>query len=171
MAKKTITITLNKDELLYDIENKAWLTGRSREDGNNFAAVSKMQAGDETADRNQMLRCISNAVASLRNNIAEWLSDAASTSAVNTLITDSAAYTIVMQMPMNYNTSENATLAAAMHQYVVNTSLAEWFNMTAKDEVTDYFTLAAANLQQVREASLKRVRPTRPTPTIGMTHD
>lgn len=171
MAKQTITITLYKDELLYDIENKAWLTGRSREDSNNFAAVSKMQAGDETADRNQMLRCIGNAVASLRHQLAEWLSDALSTSAIDTLITDSAAYTIVMQMPMNYNTSENATLAAAMHQYVVNTSLAEWFNMTAKDEVTDYFTLAAANLQQVREASLKRVRPTRPTPTIGMTHD
>ena len=171
MAKKTITITLNKNELLYDIENKAWLAGRSREDGTNAAAVSKMQAGDEDADRNQMLRCISNAVATLRNNVAEWLGDANSGSATDTLITDSAAFTIVMQMPMNYNTSANNTVVAAMHQYVVNSALAEWFNMTSKEEATDYFTLAAANLQQLKDAIYKRVRPTRPTPTIGMSHD
>ena len=171
MAKKTITITLNKNELLYDIENKAWLTGRSREDGSNDAAVSKMQAGDEDADRNQMLRCISNAVATLRNNVAEWLGDANSNAANDTLITDSVAHTIVLQMPTNYNTSVNNTVVAAMHQYVVNTALAEWFNMTSKEDAADYYTLAAANLQQLKDAIYKRVRPTRPTPTTGMSHD
>lgn len=162
MAKKTITITLNKNELLYDIENKAWLTGRSREDGTNDAVVSKMQAGDEDADRNQMLRCISNAVATLRNNVAEWLGDAYVYSANDTLMTDSTAYTIVLQMPMNYNTSVNDAVVAAMHQYVVNSALAEWFNMTAKEETQDYYTLAAANLEQLKTAMYKRNRPARP---------
>lgn len=171
MAKKTITITLSANELLYDIENKAFLTGRSREDGANYAAVSKMQAGDTDEDRNQMLRCIYNSIATLRNHIMEWVADANTSSATDTLDTTSSAYTIVFQLPSNYNTSANSTIAQAMHQYVVNSALAEWFSMTAKEEATDYYTLAAANLQQVKDASFKRLRPTKPTPTIGMSHD
>lgn len=171
MAKKTITITLNKDELLYDIENKAWLTGRSREDGTNAAAVSKMQAGDETADRNQMYRCIGNAIATLRGQLAEWLPDNDIISTVDTLDSNYSSYIFELALPANYNTAANSTMTAAMHQYVVNSALAEWYNMTAKEEATDYFTLAAANLQQLKEAIYKRVRPTRPTPTIGMSHD
>lgn len=171
MAKKQIQITLNKDELLYDIENKAYLTGRSREDGSNHAAVSKMQADESDEDRNQMYRCIGNAIATLRNHLAEWVGDANSSTANNVLETETLAYTIVLNMPMNYNTSVNGTLASAMHQYVVNSALAEWFSMTAKEEATDYYTLAAANLQQVKDASFKRLRPTKPTPTIGMSHD
>ena len=163
MAKKTITITLNRNELLYDIENKAYLTGRSREDGSNHAAVSKMQAGDAEEDRNQMCRCIGNAIATLRNHLAEWIGDANNYMAGDTLETTALAYSIVLNMPMNYNTSVHSAIASAMHQYIVNSALAEWFSMTSKEDAADYYTLAAANLQQLKEASFKRLRPTRPS--------
>lgn len=162
MAKKTITIELSKSELLYDIENKAWLTGRSREDGTNQAAVSKMQASDEEADRNQMTRCMMNAVGTLSSTVAEWLGDSNVAVANNALDTTSSAFSIVMQMPMNYNNGVNDAVSAAMHQYVVNAALAEWFSMTAKEESQDYYTLAAANLEQLKSAMYKRTRPEKP---------
>ena len=167
MAKITIQVTLNKSELLYDIENKAWLTGRSREDGANASSVSKMQADDESADRNQMTRCMMNAVATLRNHIAEWINDL-NVNEVNDVLDTGSAFTIVLKLPMNYNTSVNKTIGLAMHQYVVNTALAEWYGMTAKDEAQNYYTLAAANLQQLKEATFKRLRPSKPVATVGL---
>lgn len=47
MAKKTITLTLYVSELVYDIQNKTYLTGRSRRTGTNHEEVANMQANDD----------------------------------------------------------------------------------------------------------------------------
>ena len=63
MAKKTITITEYMSELLYDIQNKTYLTGRSRQTGANHEEVANMQANDDDENANQIIRSIGNAFA------------------------------------------------------------------------------------------------------------
>ena len=131
MAKQTITITLYMSELVFDVQNKTYLTGRSRTNGENFEQVANMQADDEEESSKQILRSIGNAYGSLMAKLSEYVvSD--KTTATN-LITDQAAnLTIALQMPGSYNKAANEAVVAAVHQYIVNTAIADFFVITNK---------------------------------------
>ncbi len=42
-----ITVTIDIHELVYDIQNKTYLTGRSRGDGKNYRQVALMQVNND----------------------------------------------------------------------------------------------------------------------------
>lgn len=161
MAKKAISITLYMSELIYDIQNKTYLTGRSRNSGNNHEEVANMQANDDDENLNQVLRSIGNAFATLKTKLSEYIVDEKTTS-TNELISGDDNLQVGLSMPSNYNQSTVDTISAALHQYIVNSSVADWFTITNKNDATDYVTLSAANVEQIREAINKRVRPLRP---------
>lgn len=148
-------------ELVFDVQNKTYLTGRSRANGENFEQVANMQADDEEESSKQILRSIGNAYGSLMAKLSEYVVSE-QTTATN-LITDQAAnLTIALQMPGSYNKAANEAVVAAVHQYIVNTAIADWFVITNKSDAADYSNLAAVNITQLREALNKRVRPDRP---------
>lgn len=211
MARKAILMTLYISELVYDIQNKTYLTGRSRRTGANHEEVANMQANEDEENANQVLRSIQNAFGTLKTKLSEWL-DEGGTSATDRLISDETEYysskledgvlgwsklegydgekcagvvskaselpasgitgsgtvyavvpnlTVTLVMPSNYNSSTRETINAALHQYIVNTSVGDWFTITNKADAADYYTLAAANIETIREAANKRVRPVR----------
>lgn len=164
MALIDITITLYKSELTYDVLNKTYLTGRSRDNGNNHEEVAHMIANEDEENLNQVLRSLTNAYALLKTKLSEYLSETDVT-ANDILTTSSGTYNITLKMPSNTNKATRDTIAAACHQYLVNIALAEWFTITDKADAADYSALAAANLEQLREALHQRVRPTRATVT------
>lgn len=159
--KKTITITLYLSELVYDVQNKTYLTGRNRlePDGSNQQQIANMQATDDDENANQVMRSIGNAWATLTAKLSEYLVSADTTS--NDMLLSGNNLVVALQMPSNYNESVNDTLSAAMHQYVVNLATADWYELTSKEDAADYMTMAAANLGQVKECINKRVRPVR----------
>ena len=162
MAKQTITITLYMSELVFDVQNKTYLTGRSRTNGENFEQVANMQADDEEESSKQILRSIGNAYGSLMAKLSEYVvSD--KTTATNLITDQEANLTIALQMPGSYNKAANEAVVAAVHQYIVNTAIADWFVITNKPDVVEYAKLAAVNITQLREALNKRIRPARPT--------
>ena len=163
MAKKNITVTLTMSELIYDVQNKTYLTGRSRNDGTNHEAVANMQANDDDENINQIMRSIGNAYGTLLVKLSEYIVESGTTANAN-LIDSATDITIALVMPSNYNNATKDTIAQALHQYIVNTSIGDWFNITDKNDAEDYYTLAGANLEQIREALNKRIRPTRTTP-------
>lgn len=159
MARQTITITLYKSELIYDVQNKAFLTGRSRDDLSPEKAAN-MKANDDDENANQVMRSIGNAYALLKTKMSEYI-EANTTTASDALLSTSSNITITLSAPSNYNAATIDDIAATAHQYIVNTAVGEWFNITNKDDAAEYFTFAAANLEHLREALNKRVRPTR----------
>ncbi len=162
MAKTTINVTLYMSELIYDVQNKTYLTGRSRNTGGNHEEVANMQANDDDENANQILRSIGNAYATLKTKLSEYINESGTTS--NDALTSATENIVVaLLVPSNHNKATNDTVAAAMHQYIVNTSIGDWFTITNKADAEDYTTMAAANLEQIREAINKRVRPNRPT--------
>lgn len=162
MAKKTITLTLYVSELVYDIQNKTYLTGRSRKTGSNHEEVANMQANDDDENADQVMRSIQNAFGTLKTKLAEWLNDDGTTSSDELMsITDKSTLEVVLNMPSNYNSSTRDAISAALHQYIVNTAIGDWFTITDKADASDYFTLATNNLEAIREAVNKRVRPQR----------
>lgn len=160
MAKKTISITLYMSELIYDVQNKTYLTGRSRNTGDNHEQVANMQANEDEENQNQVVRSIGNAYANLKTKLSEYIEDSGAT-ANNILLSASDNLQINLVMPSNFNPATNDTIGAALHQYIVNSAIGEWFTITNKADAADYLALAAANLAEIREAINKRVRPTR----------
>ena len=160
MAKKIISITLYMSELIYDVQNKTYLTGRSRQTGTNHEEVANMQANDDDENANQIMRSIGNAFANLKTKLSEYINESG-TSTNDKLISSTDNLTVSLNMPPNYNNASNDTISTALHQYLVNSAIGDWFTIPNKNDASDYITLAAANLEQLREAVNKRMRPTR----------
>ena len=160
MAKKIISITLYMSELIYDVQNKTYLTGRSRQTGTNHEEVANMQANDADENANQIMRSIGNAFANLKTKLSEYINESG-TSTNDKQISSTGNLTLSLNMPPNYNNASNDTISTALHQYLVNCAIGDWFTITNKNDASDYITLAAANLEQLREALNKRMRPTR----------
>lgn len=163
MARVALTITIHTSELIYDVENKTYLTGRSRGNGQNHEEVANMQASSDDENRNQILRSFGNALGVLRNKLAEYLSLTATTSS-DVLLSESSPISIALSMPSNYNKNTIDAITAALHMFFVNTAVADWFTITNKADAADYVTQSAANLETLREALNKRVRPTYAAP-------
>lgn len=148
-------------ELVYDVQNKTHLTGRSRDTGNNPEQVAHMQANDDEENADQVMRSIGNAYSNLVNELSEFIENDGNTGH-NTLIGDEDL-SVTLSMPSNFNSATNGTLASAMHQYIVNLAISDWFTITNKADAADYAALAAANIAQIRSAANKRTRPVRKT--------
>lgn len=69
---KNIYVDIYPSEVLYDVKNKAFLTGRSRYNGQNDEEKANMQAGDDEEDDNQIRRSITNAMHGLLPKLAEY---------------------------------------------------------------------------------------------------
>ncbi len=160
MAKKNITITLYTSELIYDVQNKTYLTGRSRADGTNIEQAAYMQANDDEESANQVFRSVCNAFGLLKTKLSEYIVDAG-TAADNELVTDDEELKVTLLLPSNFNAAARDGIAATMHQYIVNAAIGDWLRITDKADAPEYVALASKNLEQIREALSKRVRPTR----------
>jgi len=157
-----LTITIDIKELIYDIQNKTYLTGRSRCDGKNYRQVALMQANDDDENYNQIMRSIGNAFARVQNELSEVL-DVATYNCDNHLELSDTARAFSLQMPSNFNSAATAAIAAAIHGFIVTSATAEWFMITNKTDTEDYGRQAEESLKLLRESLCKRSRPTRST--------
>lgn len=157
---QTITITLDLGEIIYDIQNKTYLTGKSRLDGTNHAHVANMQANDDDENANQILRSISMAFSNLKTKLSEYL-ELTATLATNEPLQATSTMNLVLKMPSNYNPATASTIAAAAHQYIVAAAIKDWFTITHKTDAIEYGALADTSLSVISEAVNKRMRPKR----------
>lgn len=163
--KKTITITQKVLEIVYDIQNKAYLTGQSREaDGKSFVSASNMQASDDAENGYQIRRSLANAFSTLKSNLGEYLQENSSTSnnLINTAIESNGELTLTLIMPSNYNEASVDSLGNNIHSYLVDMALTDWFAITDKEDVKVYVDHAAISLENIKRALYKRCRPSRP---------
>lgn len=165
-SKKRVTVTLEVKEIVYDVQNKTFLTGRSREaeEAKNYEAASHMQVSDDNEYSYQIRRSISNTFANLKTELAEYLSqtDTSTDNLLQEAVDADGRLTLSLEMPSNYNLSAADNLGASLHQYLVNRTIAEWFYITNKADAADYASLAAEALEKARRAVFKRQRPIRP---------
>ena len=155
-----ITVTIDIHELVYDIQNKTYLTGRSRGDGKNYRQVALMQVNNDDENYNQIMRSIGNALAKVKSELSEVLNDKSS-QGNNTLQVDTSTVTLDLMMPGNFNNAATASIVAAIHQFIVAFVTSEWFMITNKADTEDYANLAETSLEMLRESICKRKKPSR----------
>jgi hypothetical protein len=149
------------EELLYDIQNKAHLTAINSDDGTNYVSVGNMQVTEDDEVESQILRSIENSFAKVKNALAKYavgLDDDRS----NIQMSKECDLELKLKLPTNYNHATGNLLNTAIHRYIVNSVLSEWFSITNKEEAALYASSAALNLEEMQDVIYKRVRPTRP---------
>lgn len=163
MAKKNLTITIVMSELLYDIENTTSLTGIARRDGTNFEEVAGMQVNADEENLNQIMRSIKKAMSDMKVQLSEWIDEAGTTS--NNILQENKDIKVTLTLPSNYDEAANDAIAENIHEYLSSTAIAEWFQITNKNDAKDYFDNAAACIVAIRMAINSRKRPVRPEPS------
>ncbi|MDD3037141.1 hypothetical protein [Bacteroides sp.] len=168
MAKKELVITLVKSELIYEVQNKTYLTGRSRETGDNHEQVANMQMNDDEEHKNQILRSLGDAYRELKTKLSNYLVDTAVKSS-DVQEMETGDFKLMLNMPSNFNQSVADSITAACHKYMVNTAICDWFTITKPDEAKSYADLSAISIQAIRESVNKRTTPKRVIPEVSTT--
>lgn len=159
--KQTLNIQLKMSEIIFDIQNKTYLTGRSAANGNPTNHIANMQANDDDENAAQILRSVTTANAILRNRLCEYLKSE-DNAAGNESLTATDDISISLDLPSNFNPGVSKTIGEAAHQFIVASAIADWFAITAKGETADYTLVADRSMAVIEEALCKRKRPQRP---------
>ena len=164
--KQVIEVNLDVKTLLYDVRNKAYITGNSRMASGtvNYEAGSKMQASEDTEEDEQLKRSLTTYFTGLKSKLGEYLQETktVTNNLIAQIIDEEKVLYLSFIMPTNYNVSSVDALGAGIHAYLVDMVLADWFNITNPSEAKGYTEHAGVMLEDVRSALYKRCRPVRP---------
>ena len=166
--KKTIVVSLQVKEIIFDVMNKTHLTGVSRKaEGDNYENAANMQASEDNEHSYQIRRSISNAFAELKVELGEYLTEDGSTTnnLIKQEVDNDGVLGLSFTLPSNFNNSACDSLGGGLHEYIVNKTIFDWFTITNKKDAADYKALSDASLERTKKALYKRERPTRPSYT------
>ena len=160
-AKKPVKVTIKISWLLYDIMNETFLRGRTIQNKDNHKEVASMFASEDEENREKILRSIKKAFAEVKTELAEYLNE-------NGTTTDNSHYdgttdlVLNLTMPSNFNEAATAGVGEAVHDYLKNMAIAEWYLVTNKADADQYVALANKSMANIQQSVSKRSRPTKP---------
>ena len=161
-TKKNVTATIDIKELLYDIMNETYLRGRTIQNGENHKEVASMYASEDDENLDKLLRSIKKGFAEVKTELAEYL-DEGGTTTDNSRYDGESDLELSLTMPSNFNEAATTGVGEAIHDYLKNTAIAEWYMVTNKADAEQYVALAQKSLVSIQQAVSKRSRPKRPT--------
>lgn len=164
--KKNVTATIDMAWLLYDIMNETFLRGRTVQNDQNYKEVASLFASEDEENAEKLLRSIKKGFAEVKTELSEYLSESG-LKTNNANITAENDLTLDLTMPSNFNEAATAGVAEAVHDYLRNVAIADWYLVTNKQDATDYANLAQKALESIRKSVSKRSRPTRPANSAG----
>lgn len=160
-AKKKVTVTIKSAWLLYDIMNETYLRGRTIQNKENYKEVASLYASEDEENREKILRSIKKGFAEVQSELSEYLDEDGS-------VTDNSHYdgdadlVLNLKMPSNFNEAATVGIGEAVHDYLKNRAIGEWYLVTNKTDAEEYFALSQGSMSAVLQAVSKRSRPTRP---------
>lgn len=180
---KSLSITLYLSEILYDIRNKAFLTGRSRETADNQAQISWSQLSGDEPEMGQIMRSVESALAVVQTKLAPYLEEITRERILREhhppcmphpaepielpaeddvlMRFEDNAITMKLLMPDNYNQAFVPVLSSSIHNFIVAAVLGEWFVISYPNEVKAYLQWAEGENVNIKACLEKRIKPLR----------
>lgn len=160
-AKKPVTVTILIDWLLYDIMNETFLRGRTLQNKDNHKEVASMFASEDEENREKILRSIKRGFAEVQTELGEYLNEDG-TETDNSHYDGSEDLILPLTMPSNFNEAATKGVGEAIHAYLANTAISDWYTVTNKPDAEQYAVIAMKNMEMIRQTVSKRKRPMRP---------
>lgn len=166
MGRKILTIHLHIPDIVYNIQNQSHTAGRLRlaDPKTPYEAAYDMQATDDDNESYRVNRSISAAYNNLKTALSEYVIDNLTTSEdeLEKEIEGKGELSITLRLTDNYNDAASESVVSGAREYIVNSSLADWFGVTSKEESELYIAKASANLSNMLMALYRRARPQKP---------
>lgn len=148
------TLTINKSEVLQEIaKTTAYLGSKLTEtDGQAYDRISTTDEDEEMLERFWQ-ECKSTAIGELRTILSS-----------ETENTTSGTYTLTLELSSAWNTGLHDSMEKSLFSFFVMGIASKW-QMLANDkaDASDYATIAAASIEDVKQKAFEKLKPTRPT--------
>jgi len=161
MYNKTVTLTFKRSELLYDIQNNAFVEGDIMTPANEHLQHQTQDVvEDGNVDRVSRVLCLAHAecVELLYPYTKEAVDD---TETRNDIKDAPENYVITLTVPETFSKSTCNILVGYIHEYLVCRALADWLSIT-KPEAADQWQIKANEAKDVilsaKSIRTKRVR-------------
>lgn len=159
-------IVVEVRELLYDIRNKSWQLGRTMEasDYGSYERASNIQLTSDPEEDYEVKRGLAMAYGELRSLLNEWLADRCLSWTDNKLedeLEDEGQLRIELELPGNYRREALGGLGNAVHSYLVDRGLYNWFLLTEPAEAGQYLERSMRTGEMILGMMYKRERPKR----------
>lgn len=159
--KKAVEVTIKHSWLLFDIMNETFLRGRTIQNRENHKEVASMFASEDEENREKILRSIKKALSEVKAELSEYLDESA-TKTDNSHYDGSTDLALNLKMPSNFNEAATAAIGEAVHDYIKNMAIAEWYIVTNPGDAKQYVELANRSMQNIQYSVSKRSRPKAP---------
>lgn len=160
-AKKKVKATIKMPWVIYDIMNETFLRGRTIQNKENHKEVASMFASEDEENREKILRSIKRAFSEVQTTLGEYL-DESGLATDNSHFDGNTDLVLNLEMPSNFNEAATTGVGEAVHSYLVNTAIAEWYVVTNKADADTYFSLASKSMDLIEQTVSKRSRPKAP---------
>lgn len=158
-----IQITQYVREIIFDIQNRAYIIGQSKlsDSGKTAETVYNIQQSDDIDDNYQVKRSLTSAYSTLLSALSEYLSSNKTTTddIIKPEIEKYGTLIINLSLPDNFDNTSLDSLNDSIHDYLVAKSLGDWFTMTNKEDAEVYLAQSAIYLTKILNAVFKRKRP------------
>ncbi len=156
--KKSVTATITHSWLLFDIMNETFLRGRTIQNKENHKEVASMFASEDEENREKILRSVKKAFSEVQTELSEYL-DENGTTTDNKHWAGDTDLVLNLKMPSNFNEAATTAVGEAIHDYIKNKAIAEWYIVTNPGDADKYFNMANASMENIKYSVSKRSRP------------
>lgn len=157
-------IKIDLSEVLYDIRNKTHIDSEvlNRTDDKAFMLASLMQVSDEDSTLYHIRRSLVRSYNDLLLLFKEFIEQLMTVKADNKLPTEfeqDGTIQLWILLPMNYDRNALPILSQSIHNYLVNSTIGNWYTSTGKENSEIYLTQAEADRMQIAASLYSRKRP------------
>ena len=144
-----ITIQIDKQEIYEEVSKVTAYIGGKNVDAKGKTLYDQVFVTD--ADKEMIDSFFSSATSNVATALEHTLKD---------MVTNDVSFNLTLRMPGNFRTTMERPLTESIIEYIENSIVAEWCDITKKDEES-YATKASALLQQINAMQYLRQRPKR----------
>ena len=144
-----ITIQIDKQEVYEEVSKVTAYIGGKNVDANGKTLYDQVFVTD--ADKEMIDSFFSSATSNVATALEHTLKD---------METNDIGFILTLRMPGNFRKTMEKPLTESIIEYIENSIVAEWCDITKKDEES-YATNASALLQQINAMQYLRQRPKR----------
>ena len=144
-----ITIQIDKQEVYEEVSKVTAYIGGKNVDANGKTLYDQVFVTD--ADKEMIDSFFSSATSNVATALEHTLKD---------MVTNDVSFNLTLRMPGNFRTTMEKPLTESIIEYIENSIVAAWCDITKKDEES-YATNASALLQQINAMQYLRQRPKR----------
>lgn len=144
-----ITIQIDKQEVYEEVSKVTAYIGGKNVDTNGKTLYDQVFVTD--ADKEMIDSFFSSATSNVATALEHTLKD---------MVMNEVSFNLTLRMPGNFRTTMEKPLTESIIEYIENSIVAAWCDITKKDEES-YATNASALLQQINAMQYLRQRPKR----------